>query len=76
MPGKKKDPNKTYSPNYGGARVHPPGRKGGRPKSDYIGKVVKLPFRDEAEYQAYLLVAPRERVELVLRSENGDQNTK
>lgn len=48
--------------------------KGGKRPSGLITKVVKLPFRDEAEYRQFLRVKPRKRVELVLgagESPNG-----
>lgn len=63
MPGKPKEPNKTYSSNYGGARTG-----SGRPPTPYRLRQMKLPLTDEElAFILRMLPKPRQRVEAMLR---------
>ena len=70
MPGKPKDPNKTYSPNYGGARTG-----SGRPPTPYRLRQMKLPITDEElALILRMLPNPRQRVEAMLREALKEQS--
>lgn len=61
MPGKPKDPNRTYSPNWGGDH-------GGGKKGLYPLRQMKLPLTDEElALILRMLPKPRQRVEAMLR---------
>lgn len=69
MPGKPKDPNKTYSPNWGGDRGG-----SGRHPTPYPLRQMKLPLTDEElAFILRMLPKPRQRVEAMLREALKEQ---
>ena len=51
---------------WGGARYHPPGREGGRPKENGYVKHRRLRFLSEDEEQAIRKLTPRQIVEILI----------
>jgi hypothetical protein len=56
---------------WGGARPHPPGKEGGRPKNPCPLRIIKIACTEE-EYQAILKLGTRERAERLLRDSEND----
>lgn len=70
MPGKKKDPNKIYSPTWGG-----PGREGGRKPAPYRLHILKIACTDEELTQILKAIKDtRRRAEVLLKEAGQNEN--
>lgn len=51
---------------WGGARPHPPGREGGRPKGDYPLQVIKVVCTPEEKAEIEKALSTRQRAEALI----------
>lgn len=73
MPGKKKDPNRTYHPNYGGSRPHPPNSQWGRKPKPIKSRLVAVALTDEEwELLKVSIADTRERGLILMERIKGD----
>lgn len=71
MPGKKKDPNKTYSPTWGG-----PGREGGRKLALYPLHLIKIACTEEELAQILKAISDtRRRTTILLEAARAEGKT-